>query len=85
MTKMFVMVVLLVSFIVMAIAILIARRRGFQANVVGVLSMIFMVIPLALGIGGINRLSELSTYGVLAVAFIMGLVLIKPGFRKIKK
>lgn len=84
MTRNLVLLCIFISTVVMLIIhYFFVSKSGFKANFLGMSCFIFTVLPITLAIGGINKLSA-GTYGVLIIIFIIGLFLIKPGFKKTK-
>ena len=84
MTRNLVLLCIFISTMVMLIIhYFFVSKSGFKANLLGMLCLIFTVLPVSLGIGGINKF-DTGTYVILIIIFIVGLFLIKPGFKKIK-
>ena len=84
MTRYVMIVSVLISAGVMClIQYFIVKKFGFKTTILGVICMNFTVLPAVIGIAGISRL-DAGTYVALIIIFIVGLFLIKPGFRKIE-
>lgn len=83
MTQTFMLISVLIAFALMAFSTFIMRKLSIKVKSLGVISLIFIWLSVVLAVGGINRIQS-GTYIALAIFFVIGCSLIKPGFKRIR-
>ena len=62
----------------------VAKKKGYRTKMLGVIALVFTIIPFILVIAGFGRIEEAGTYILLIIFFVIGLFLYKPGFQRLK-